>query len=318
MQTLDERRRGRREDDPSDLGRGCSRKGASRPLRRPSSPNPPSHAATLRRAGAGAAEPRPAQGAAGGAAIEPQQRQIGADALDVGLRHSGRRLARCLSSINSALAYRTQAYHIANRQLNHWTASRMWLELGVPRSKGSRMLRDLDWKLRLGFLVHDVSRLRAQRRRPGSLKPLGVTRSQWWGAGLPVAPRRHGAGLARRRARPRQGRARGLVDRLEAAGARPIGGAIPSTAASSAFTSPSSGKTKPDQGDAGRQRRRRDADHRRIDDADLQATVRALRQMKANLLGLLGNEQPEMDSDAESRGGGKSLRHLDGGRRCGD
>src|ERR1700735_5912990 len=41
------------------------------------------------------------------------------------------------------------------------------------------MAPDLNWELRLGFLVHDVSRLR-RRVVERALKPLGVTRSQWW------------------------------------------------------------------------------------------------------------------------------------------
>ena len=41
------------------------------------------------------------------------------------------------------------------------------------------MSPDLNWELRLGFLVHDVSRLR-RRVVDKALKPLGVTRSQWW------------------------------------------------------------------------------------------------------------------------------------------
>ncbi|MCA0241625.1 MAG: MarR family transcriptional regulator [Proteobacteria bacterium] len=36
-----------------------------------------------------------------------------------------------------------------------------------------------DWELRLGFLIHDVSRLR-RSAFDRSLKPLNVTRSQWW------------------------------------------------------------------------------------------------------------------------------------------
>ena len=36
-----------------------------------------------------------------------------------------------------------------------------------------------DWELRLGFLVHDVSRLR-RSAFDRCLKPLNVTRSQWW------------------------------------------------------------------------------------------------------------------------------------------
>jgi len=36
-----------------------------------------------------------------------------------------------------------------------------------------------DWELRLGFLIHDVSRLR-RSAFDRCLKPLSVTRSQWW------------------------------------------------------------------------------------------------------------------------------------------
>jgi DNA-binding MarR family transcriptional regulator len=36
-----------------------------------------------------------------------------------------------------------------------------------------------DWELRLGYLMHDVSRLR-RSAFDRSLKPLNVTRSQWW------------------------------------------------------------------------------------------------------------------------------------------
>lgn len=37
----------------------------------------------------------------------------------------------------------------------------------------------IDWELRLGFLIHDVSRLR-RSAFDRCLKPLSVTRSQWW------------------------------------------------------------------------------------------------------------------------------------------
>ncbi len=36
-----------------------------------------------------------------------------------------------------------------------------------------------DWELRLGFLIHDVSRLR-RSAFDRCLKPLNITRSQWW------------------------------------------------------------------------------------------------------------------------------------------
>lgn len=41
------------------------------------------------------------------------------------------------------------------------------------------MAKSLDGNLRFGFLVHDVSRLR-RIVVDRALKPLGVTRSQWW------------------------------------------------------------------------------------------------------------------------------------------
>ncbi len=37
----------------------------------------------------------------------------------------------------------------------------------------------IDWELRLGFLIHDVSRLR-RSAFDRCLKPLNVTRAQWW------------------------------------------------------------------------------------------------------------------------------------------
>lgn len=37
----------------------------------------------------------------------------------------------------------------------------------------------IDWELRLGFLIHDVSRLR-RSAFDRCLKPLQITRSQWW------------------------------------------------------------------------------------------------------------------------------------------
>lgn len=41
------------------------------------------------------------------------------------------------------------------------------------------MIRDLNASLRFGFLIHDVSRLR-RVVVDRALKPLGITRSQWW------------------------------------------------------------------------------------------------------------------------------------------
>ena len=46
---------------------------------------------------------------------------------------------------------------------------------GVPTAAKN----SIDWELRLGFLIHDVSRLR-RSAFDRCLKPLNVTRSQWW------------------------------------------------------------------------------------------------------------------------------------------
>ena len=41
------------------------------------------------------------------------------------------------------------------------------------------MVERPDWDLRLGYLIHDVSRLR-RMMFDRALAPLGITRSQWW------------------------------------------------------------------------------------------------------------------------------------------
>lgn len=41
------------------------------------------------------------------------------------------------------------------------------------------MADQTDWDLRLGYLIHDVSRLR-RMMFDRALSPLGITRSQWW------------------------------------------------------------------------------------------------------------------------------------------
>lgn len=52
--------------------------------------------------------------------------------------------------------------------------------LGETLSKeGKAVTKDLNSNLRFGFLIHDVSRLR-RIVVDRALKPLGITRSQWW------------------------------------------------------------------------------------------------------------------------------------------
>lgn len=50
---------------------------------------------------------------------------------------------------------------------------------GVSTSEGTSVPKNLDSNLRFGFLIHDVSRMR-RIVVDRALKPLGITRSQWW------------------------------------------------------------------------------------------------------------------------------------------
>lgn len=50
---------------------------------------------------------------------------------------------------------------------------------GANLTQGMTVTKDLNTGLRFGFLIHDVSRLR-RVVVDRALKPLGITRSQWW------------------------------------------------------------------------------------------------------------------------------------------
>ena len=77
------------------------------------------------------------------------------------------------------------------------------------------MPHDLNFELRLGFLVHDVSRLR-RNLIDRFLKPLNVTRSQWWV--LAFLSRRDGMSQVSLAEELDLGKVAlgGLIDRLEA------------------------------------------------------------------------------------------------------
>src|SRR5260221_4420537 len=91
------------------------------------------------------------------------------------------------------------------------------LPVGDALTGEPTMADDLDWKLRLGFLVHDVSRLR-RKAVDRVLKPLGVTRSQWWV--LAFLSRRDGMPQVALAAELDLGKVAlgGLIDRLEGTG----------------------------------------------------------------------------------------------------
>ena len=157
------------------------------------------------------------------------------------------------------------------------------------------MVKDISQELRLGFLVHDVSRLR-RNMVDRALKPIGLTRSQWWV--LAFLSRSDGMSQVALADELDLGKvALGqLIDRLEKTG----------------FVS-----RRPDEEDRRVKRvyltKRSHAliarirDHvsatekeilEKIEPADLKATVRALRGMKENLLTMIGETEDVEDSDA--------------------
>jgi len=84
-------------------------------------------------------------------------------------------------------------------------------------TESKRVAKDLNTNLRFGFLIHDVSRLR-RIVVDRSLKPLGITRSQWWV--LAFLSRRDGMTQTAVAADLDLTKVAigGLVDRMEAAG----------------------------------------------------------------------------------------------------
>ena len=150
------------------------------------------------------------------------------------------------------------------------------------------MARDLNFELRLGFLVHDVSRLR-RNLIDRFLKPLNVTRSQWWV--LAFLSRRDGMSQVSLAEELDLGKVAlgGLIDRLEANGIverrpDPIDRRVKLvflTKSGAALMKEirASSAVAEDLILAG------------LDDDDLKCTVRALRGMKANLLRELGAER---------------------------
>jgi DNA-binding MarR family transcriptional regulator len=157
------------------------------------------------------------------------------------------------------------------------------------------MAPDLNWELRLGFLVHDVSRLR-RRVVDRALKPLGVTRSQWWV--LAFLSRTDGMSQVALADELDLGKvALGqLIERLEKTGFVSRRHDDVDRRVKRIYL------TKRSQALIARIRESVSATEKEIlveiDESDLKATVRALRGMKENLLALIGEADDEDDSDA--------------------
>jgi DNA-binding MarR family transcriptional regulator len=157
------------------------------------------------------------------------------------------------------------------------------------------MAPDLNWELRLGFLVHDVSRLR-RRVVDRALKPLGVTRSQWWV--LAFLSRSDGMSQVALADELDLGKvALGqLVDRLEKTGFVSRRADEEDRRVKRVFL------TRRGQALIARIRESVTVTEKeileKIAETDLRATGRALRIMKNNLLGLIDVSDDRDDSDA--------------------
>lgn len=152
------------------------------------------------------------------------------------------------------------------------------------------MTYDLDWELRLGFLLHDVSRLR-RNVVDRALKPLGVTRSQWWV--LAFLSRRDGMAQVALADELDLGKVAlgGLIDRLEAAGLVERRSDSHDRRVKRIFLTRSGTKLlvsiRVHVKDV------EDVILTSIPDDDLVVAVRALRAMKVNLLAQLGDKPVE-------------------------
>ena len=156
------------------------------------------------------------------------------------------------------------------------------------------MQHDLNWKLRLGFLVHDVSRLR-RNANDRELKPLGITRSQWWV--LAFLSRQDGMSQVALADQLDVGKVAvgGLIDRLEASGfvvrqPDPVDRRVKRLFLTAKGTSLMK-KIRQSVSDT------EETVLAGIVPEDLEASVRALRGMKKNLLLVLGKQYERSADD---------------------
>jgi DNA-binding MarR family transcriptional regulator len=144
----------------------------------------------------------------------------------------------------------------------------------------------IDWELRLGFLIHDVSRLR-RSAFDRCLKPLKVTRSQWWV--LAYLSREDGMTQSQLAEELDLGKVAvgGLIDRLEKAGLVRREPDATDRRVNRVFLEPKSKQLIA---------RMRKVSHRMneqilagLRDRDLETAAAALDAMKKNILGYLAN-----------------------------
>lgn len=168
----------------------------------------------------------------------------------------------------------------------------------TDHQRGGMAQHDLNWKLRLAFLIHDVSRLR-KSLIDRELKPLGVTRSQWWV--LAFLSRHDGMSQVALADELDLGKVAlgGLIDRLEAAGLVRREPDKTDRRVKRLFLT-TAGRDLMDQIRAN-VRNAEDEILAGIPDNSLLEVGEALRAMKHNLLGALrtnGSVEPDADQDA--------------------
>ncbi len=157
----------------------------------------------------------------------------------------------------------------------------------TPFAMEDNLPYDLDWELRLNFLVHDVARLR-RRVVDRALKPLGLTRAQW--LLLVFLARSDGLSQVALAEQMDIGKVAvgGLIDRLENAGlierrSDKIDRRIKRLFITATGKSTIATIRKHVSGEETRILHN-------LDSADLETTVRTLRGMKANLAVMLATD----------------------------
>ena len=158
------------------------------------------------------------------------------------------------------------------------------------------MVDQTDWDLRLGYLIHDVSRLR-RMMFDRDLAPLGITRSQWWV--LAFISRKDGLPQTQLANELDVGKVAvgALIDRLETSGfvirqADPVDRRVKRVYV-----------TKQAKGCLEKLRKETDKFNAKIvngiDRKQLEAASDALLAMKHNLLAMSDGTQPDLVEDAE-------------------
>jgi DNA-binding MarR family transcriptional regulator len=169
------------------------------------------------------------------------------------------------------------------------------------------MPHDLNWELRLGFLIHDVSRMR-RNVVDRVLKPLDVTRSQWWV--LAFLSRDDGMSQVALADELDLGKVAlgGLIDRLEAVGLVERRPDRVDRRLKRVFLTPKGSGLIEQIRESVKEAETEIVGG--IASKDLQATVRALRRMKTNLLDMIDGRDEETHSISDGKHGHGELDHA--------